>query len=387
MQNNVIRIYNNQGTLLSTFGNGKGYSSLAVADLDGDGDMEIIAGFSDGVHVWHHNGTPFSVNPFFTEPGYLFDATPVVCDLNGDGKKDILISARSGTQRQVFAIDLDRNKLYGWGTNQKVPFANGTAISHELAVGDLDNNGSLEVVALGNNCIKIWNKNGYLVREIALLDVPSPSKINPILADIDGDNKSEILFGHKSMIHAYKYNGTQAEGFPLHVETGVREILSSVCVADVTANGKNNIIARVEDKIYMWETGGNAEVVEWGSERRNSHNRGEYPCMETVVTATALWNGPRNLCGDLRIQAGTLILHTTCVLNMHANSKIWVEPRATLYVNSGKIYNAKICALPGSKLRMSGTSYIQLTKNGSLEIHPGAEVEITSGEITGNSEQ
>lgn len=278
LQNNVIRIYNNQGNLLHSFGSGKGYSALAVADLDGDGDMEIIAGFLSGVHIWHHDGTAFSVNPFFTRPDYYFDSTPVVCDLNGDGVKDILISARptSGAQqRQLFVIDQNGNVLSGWGSNQKVPLKNDIATSHMPVVGDINNDGVLEVIALGENCIKIWKKGGTLLREIPMVNIPnSLSSINPILADIDGDNKAEIVFGYKSLIHAYKYDGSQAEGFPLNVDGGVREIQASVCVADVTGNGKNNLVAGVEEKIYMWETEGNPDVIEWGSERRDSHNRG-----------------------------------------------------------------------------------------------------------------
>lgn len=53
--------------------------------------MEIIVGNDNGVYIWHHNGTPFSTNPIYTETGYHFGSSPVICDIDNDGQKEILI--------------------------------------------------------------------------------------------------------------------------------------------------------------------------------------------------------------------------------------------------------------------------------------------------------
>lgn len=61
-----IEVLNNNGNVLYGFGNECNYAAIAVADLDGDGNKEIIAGYSDGVYIWRYNGTPYSANPVFS---------------------------------------------------------------------------------------------------------------------------------------------------------------------------------------------------------------------------------------------------------------------------------------------------------------------------------
>ena len=63
-------IYNSKGELIQTLGRG---NAIAIpVDLDGDGDLEIVEGFS----AWHHDGVPV-----FEDPGGItfmtFSASPV----------------------------------------------------------------------------------------------------------------------------------------------------------------------------------------------------------------------------------------------------------------------------------------------------------------------
>lgn len=377
----IIRIFDKQGNLLWRFGKGNGYSALAAADLDDDGDIEIVAGFEDGVYVWHHDGTPFSVNPFYRPTGYSMDSNPVICDLNKDGRKEILVSGRSGSQRQLFAVTTDRTLLTGWGSNQKVTFTNSISSVHEPSVGDLNNDGYLEVVALGEGNIKIWDRNGALLREIALMNVSSPAMITPILADVDSDNRAEIVFGYDFLIHAYKLDGRMAEGFPLHIDAGAYGILGSIAVADVDQDGKNEVVAAAENKIYLWKTEGNPAHIEWGSGRQDSHNRGEYTCPATVIGTSQVWSGPQNLCGDLRIRSTLVLRGNQAELTMQAGTKIMVEAGGELRLSGGVIHHADIVALPGSKVVIEDGAFVQLSRTGSLDIAKGAVLEYLNGTI------
>jgi hypothetical protein len=61
-------------------------SATAVADLDGDGDQEVVMGRS----AYHHDGTQYYKRPEIG-PGY-----PQIADLDGDGLPEVLITNMSG---------------------------------------------------------------------------------------------------------------------------------------------------------------------------------------------------------------------------------------------------------------------------------------------------
>lgn len=80
--------------------------------------------------------------------------------------------------------------------------ADHAGIEHAIAVGDINNDGDIEVVALGTDCVRAWDKSGTLLfsRDISGLFPNKEWSINktcPLIADVDGDNEPDIVFRTK----------------------------------------------------------------------------------------------------------------------------------------------------------------------------------------------
>jgi hypothetical protein len=94
-----LRAYDRFGTILpgwSAVALGAGTeASPAVADLDGDGTLEVLIGAEDRrLHAFHFDGTPVSGFPI--EIGAEVRSTPAVWDLDGDGACEIALTGWDG---------------------------------------------------------------------------------------------------------------------------------------------------------------------------------------------------------------------------------------------------------------------------------------------------
>jgi len=77
-------------------------SSPVLADVDGDGAVDVVAGGEAGlVYAWHQNGDLMDGFPLTV--GDFVRSTPAVCDLDGDGDTELVLA---GWDRNVYAWDL-----------------------------------------------------------------------------------------------------------------------------------------------------------------------------------------------------------------------------------------------------------------------------------------
>ncbi len=115
------------------------YSSPAVADLDGDGQPEVIWGSYDLVVVQGSTGTlrARATNGQRVWPGVA------VADLTGDGSLEIVVG-RGGNQVHAYRFVAPGTLQVVWSTAAAFP-AGGEV--RTLAVEDLETDGQLEVVA------------------------------------------------------------------------------------------------------------------------------------------------------------------------------------------------------------------------------------------------
>lgn len=86
------------------------FSSMSLADLDGDGHPEMLFCGNNKVYAYNYNGTavtnfPFVVNAYIPAGPIL--CNPTVADGNGDGKSEIFVGTANG---EVAGFDLQGNR-------------------------------------------------------------------------------------------------------------------------------------------------------------------------------------------------------------------------------------------------------------------------------------
>jgi hypothetical protein len=183
-------------------------SSPALAELDVDGEWWIIFGDDAGwLHVVNTSGQErpgFPVRTAGPRPGptptphppggnvYSIEASPAVADLDGDGRLEIVAGSWDG---RLYLWDDGGQFLPGW------PIAVGDQIISSAALVDLDGDDRLDIV-VGSKDGRLY---GWTVEGQALhgfpYDLGAPVFSSPWVGDLDGDDRADIVVGANNGIH------------------------------------------------------------------------------------------------------------------------------------------------------------------------------------------
>lgn len=247
-----LRVWHHDGTLAAGWPvtvEQQIQSKAAVADLDGDGDLEIIVNVKSGsLKVFHHDGTPAAGWPQVSGLTFGF-LSPSVYDLDGDGTPEILV----GGGTQVHAWYADGTAFPGFPQ-----FVGGT-ITGTLAVGDVTGDDVPEIFAQRSNYLEGFQVDGTPLPGWPVYYGLSSSYAAPSIADLDGNGTKEILvvgysFGNYSQVAAYNVDGTAVTGFP--VTFGSLQTYGCPVVGDMEGDGDLEIFVAGKldpPAFYAWD--------------------------------------------------------------------------------------------------------------------------------------
>lgn len=212
---------------------------VAVGDIDGDGDKEVICKTEDdpNIHAWH-----FETGTYVNGWPVSSPASDLVLGDFDDDETDLEIGAACGSL-QVYVLDGDGTILDGWPRSFSVP----SFSQVYLSAGNIDGEGSDEIVAACHKLayyqspIYVLHGNGDLASGWPIVG-NGPFVSPAVLCDLDSDGDLEVVAAtvngtHSGKIYAWDANGAAVNGWP----TGYNAFYLSA--GDLNSDSEPEIIA------------------------------------------------------------------------------------------------------------------------------------------------
>ena len=176
--------------LWSFFTDGCNDASPVIADVDLDGELEVIAAASSPYHLYCLDGAT-GIIEWSTSTGYpnCIDSPPAVADVDGDGKPEVVLGTFNG---YVFCFNGENGSI-AW----QCSLGTDSAIQTCPNILDVDCDGDLDVVvAQWNGDNRIYALEGIDGSILWFSDLPGDYIYHGgSFADVDADGKPEIVIG------------------------------------------------------------------------------------------------------------------------------------------------------------------------------------------------
>ncbi len=261
--------------------------SVFAADLDGDGDMDVLSASSnDDKIAWYENigSQYFTERPISTAAvgAYSVFAT----DIDGDGDQDVLSAS---TNDDEIALYLNDGAAPPTFTELAVSAAAFGAVS--VFAADVDGDGSLDVLSasIADHKIALYSTFPTFVA------MPIGTAANPrsvLAADMDGDGDMDVLSASPGDDAIAWYVNDGHQNFTVDVISSNADGAASVFAADLDGDGDLDVLSASanDDKIawYVNNTSPNVGVTMSVAPSSITETGGTFRVTATLSSVSAL---------------------------------------------------------------------------------------------------
>lgn len=279
--------------------NTSGYNAPAIADMDADNDLDLLVGVLGGaynpnrstrsnlIHLEQTGPLRFTYRSgmYLSQVDLGSETLPAIADIDGDGDLDLVIGNK-------IEPDDQRHGALHWFENTGTPSSPAFRMRGELpseglyhmatAFGDLDGDGRDEVLmGTFKDAIRLYRVEkgdtpGLILADSALVRITRGSNTTPALADIDDDGDLDLFIGESSGdINFYRNDGSAARPAFILVSEALDSIdvgrRSAPAFLDVEGDGDQDLVIGNEDgPLVLYRNEGSPSVARF--ERDDSWN-------------------------------------------------------------------------------------------------------------------
>jgi hypothetical protein len=180
-----------------TYGSGESVpASVAVADLNGDGDLDVVVANTSTVGMLLGNGDG-TLQSAITYPAGSIQSSIAVADFRGDGRLDVVTSGESSTVPFAASVLLGNG---AGGFQPPAEYGSGGVDDNSVAVADVNGDGNPDIVVAnwgggtGGGAIGVLLGNGDGTFKPAVTYNSAGGTANAVvIADLRNDGKLDLL--------------------------------------------------------------------------------------------------------------------------------------------------------------------------------------------------
>ncbi|MFN7975390.1 MAG: VCBS repeat-containing protein [Acidobacteriota bacterium] len=267
---------------------------VAVGDLDGDGADEIVSAGITGslgqVFAFDGDGSMLTGWPQNMSSGATVNyAPPALADIDADGQLEVISGDQLG---KVWAWNGNGTPVPNWPRPVQGIMESG------LAIGDIDADGWPEIVATSSGCcyggdVTVWHGDGTLLPGFPVTLSGGWANLAAAIGDVDGDGARDIVVPtmQNALVHALRADGSPVAGFPIQLPSGAS---APPLLGDLDGDGDLELVVLEDTALHAFQLPGSSLTIEWSQSQGDARHTGRYHARAAEAFVTGEGPGTGN---------------------------------------------------------------------------------------------